>query len=733
VDSNSGAEFTAAVEHNLTKAESFYKARHAIIRQRMSALHDHYGVTECAAFDSANLLELEDLTAAFNELRDAWKQLQWYELVNFNKIVGRLAKFEGRVAWPPGSSSLRIPDTHLAIRIECLKSLRYVNDVLARLQSKEAKAHPGATKLSLLQQKYHDELVVSMPLNSASSAIDRDDASILDQMFEQSTKDQKPDQRNQQRLILALLHLSTISGSKRCIERLLARIGSLDEFGDHLHWLVIKTGRMKKLHARQVQAQNTSKIMGLSTAIAEAIEQLVHIIHRLGFQLTAELHKKDSFGRLPLHHAVEYGLLEVCQEILKYMKGCDVDHSSIASNSALIPDSEGVTALDLAVLTSNAAITELLLEDHRHSADARTNSNISQVGLLPGKLLTAAVKSSFFTIVQLLRTSVIDVNHKDYHDESALYLAVRLGRLEYVNVLLAESDGKEKIDIDSLEAVYGWTPLILACVKGELPIVERLLRAGADPSVRDVFGWTAHDHAAFRGYLPMAKMLIALGSGSDIESAQSNGLHKKKQHIRKGSRSLDSPVPGSLGEDVPPGHSQVYVNLGPLDTYKRVTAVNLSPYVSPDPYNPQREADFQVEICGIDEDQSSHVIQLPILEDMANKPYRFVTENAGNLKLAFNIYHADTATHERGPLIGSAVALLESLKQGLGSTRESLIRDSTIPILKKDTLTFIGALTFYFVVITPFPHPCPMSVVRQELAFGAHDSPTIIGHRGSFQ
>lgn len=722
------------MERNLTKAESFYKTRHAIIQQRLSVLHDHYGVTERAAFESANQLELEDLTAAFIELRDALKQLQWYELVNFNKIIGRLAKFEGRVAWPPGSHGLRISDTHLAIRRECLKSLRYVNDVLARLQSKRALVPTDATKSSLLQQKYHDELPASLPLLRAFSAIDRDDASILDQLFEQYVRSQNPDRYSQQRLILALLHLSTLSGSERCIERLLVRIGSVEDFGNHFHWLVIKIGRKKKLHSRQIRAQKPSEPIILSTAVTKAIEQLVRSIRWLGFQLTTELHKKDSSGRLPLHHAVQYGLLEVCQEILKYMKGYEVNHSSIASSSALIPDSEGVTVLDLAVLTGNAAIMELLLEDHRHSADAGTDPNTSQVGSLPGKLLTTALKSGSFTIAQLLCTSVIDADYKDYHDETALYLAVRSGRLEFVNLLLAGPNQKGKIYLDGPEAVYGWTPLILASVKGNLPVVERLLRAGANPRARDLLGWTAEDHAAFRGYLPMARMLKALDSGCDNENARfNNGLQHEKPHIRKGSQSLDCPVSGSLGQGIPPGYSQVYVNLGPLDTYKPVTAVNLSPYVFPDVYNPQREADFQVEICDIDEDQSGHVMQLPILEDMANKPCQFLTENAGNFKLAFNIFHADAATHERGLLIGTAVALLESLKQGLGSTRESLIRDFTIPILEKDTLKFIGTVTFYFVVITPFPHPCRMSVARQKLEFGTHDSPTIIGHRGSSQ
>lgn len=57
------------------------------------------------------------------------------------------------------------------------------------------------------------------------------------------------------------------------------------------------------------------------------------------------------------------------------------------------------------------------------------------------------------------------------------------------------------------------------------------------------------------------------------------------------------------------------------------------------------------------------------------------------------------------------------------------IRHFTIPILQKDTLEFLGTVTFYFVVSTPFPHPCPMPGVDQKFG-GYENNPTIIGHRG---
>ncbi len=695
-------------------------------------LHDHYGVTDDTALVNANEHDLEDLTAAFGELRDALKQLQWYGLVNFNKIVGRLGKFGRRVSWPPGTNGFTIPDAHLAIQTECLKDLGHMNDGLDRLQSHRAEARRGSTKTSLPQQKWFNGLHSSSPLISASSSINRDDAPILVQILEQNCEDQELDECDQQRLVFTLLHFSILNASQRCTEMLLARISCPQNFGHHLHWLVIKTGWRKKLQDRPTQVQNAPKTMALSIDLREVIDQLVHVIHRLGSMLRAVLHKKDSFGRLPLHHAVQYGMFEVCQAILRYMKGYRVARtSSTTSSSALLPDSEGLTALDLAVLTGNAAITKLLIEDHHHNTDAGTNTNTSQVGFLPGNHLTTALKLDSFAIIQLLHMSTIDVNYKDHNDETALYLAVRSGCLEYVNILVAEPAKNAKLDLDAPEAVYGWTPLILACVKGYLPVMELLLRAGADPRVQDLFGWTAKDHAAFRGHLPMAKTLRALELGSAEESASINGLHQVKHCIRKGDPTFS--CPGYLGQDVPLGYSQIYVHLGPLDTYGPVTAVNLSPYVSPDAYHPQREADFQVEIRVIGGDQSSYVIQLPILEDMANKPWRFLTKDVSNCKLAFNIFHANTAKYKGDSLLGSAVALLESLKQGLGGKRESLIRDFTIPILQKDTLNFIGTVTFYFLVITPFPHQHPTPRLGQGLELGEQGGPTIIGHRGTSQ
>ena len=705
---DSRAEFIAALKHNLLKVVSFYKARHAIIQQRVNALCQHFRLPENTALDYVNEIDVEDLLDAFLDLRDAITRLQWYGLVNFSRILGRLGKYGQGISWPSKTDDLRIPNTQLRSQAACHRDLGFVDDWIARLRLGGCR---GSTKTSLLQQEYFKDLP-SLLLITAATATGQNGPLNLDKILEKFQDSNLSDDSVRQRLLFALLHFSIPNGSSRSVERLLSSIESPLGFGDHLHWLVIKVGCRKRMRNREIQFQSLPQIMGQNGLLTATMNQLIQVIHRLGFMLKDSLHKVDAFGRLPLHHAVQYGLSEVCEAILEYMKGYD----SITSSSALLPDSEGLTALDIAVLTGNAVIADILLVDHCHS---------TKIGGLPGRLLSTAFKLGSLTIVQLLGTLAFDIQYQDHNDETVLYLAVRSGRLEYVAAALDLSCQHGKLDLNATEAVYGWTPLILACVKGYSLIMDLLIRAGADPKVQDVFGWSAKDHAAFRGYLLMANALLALEGGCSRTSSLCNSLETLERNIGKACSSLE--YPAQVEQGIPPSSCQVLVNLGLLDTYKRVTAVDLGPYVAPAIYTPQREADFEVEIRALNTDQSSGIIQLPVLADLTNKPWRFLTDDAKDIKLAFNIFQAESVPNKEKQLIGSAIALLGNLKLGLGSKRESLIRDFTIPILHKDTLNFIGTITFYLIIITPFPHPTA-GIANDILE---DESTRIIGHRGN--
>lgn len=682
-------------------------------------MHDYYGIIAITDLKIASELEVVNIKAAFLELRGSLKQLLWYWLVNFDKTIGALAKFK---------EDLRVTDADLAIRTKSVVFLRQVNEWLDQIQSENQSSSRGSGQTTLLQRKYVSEGLLNLP--NAFAAIERDDSFGMDQQLRHGRKNMEADLHPRQ-LLFALLYFSAVNGSQHCTERLLSDIESLQDFGIHIHWLIIQIGQSTKWEDQNTQIHK--KLTGTAipgTARAGVIDRLAHIIAKLGYKLEKAFRTKDSYGRIPLHHAVQYDLPPVCREILKHMRETSESRSGAGPSPSLIPDLERLTSLDLAVLHENFTISNILLEDYHHRIDlAEIEKGQSSLGqVLPGNLLAHALRLESFAIVRLLHRSIIDVKHRDHNGNTALHLAVRSGKLEYVAEILQGWEGNQNVDLNACEDVSGGTPLILASARGDLAIVELLLRAGADPTTQDHLGWRAKDHAALRGWLPMARTLEVLTAEHSKEDHDIDDLLQRRRATVK--KTLSANLTEQRSPKVSPSQSQIFVNLGALDTYKPITAVDLSPFVWPDPYNPQREADFCVEVQAINGDQARNIIQLPILEDKANKPWRFLTKNPKDFKLAFNVYHSETAAHKGNSLIGSAVALLDSLKQGLGPTRESLIRNFTIPVLHKDTLDLIGTITFYFLIVTPFLHPDPKQVIKQELSFPGSNGLPIIGHRG---
>lgn len=181
---NGAADFRASLEQNLSKTRSFYKNKHELIRQRAKALHDHYGITKIADLDFASRLEVVDLGAALAELRGSLKQLLWYWLVNFDKIIGALAKFQ---------ENLDVSDADLTIRTKTVEFLRQVNDWLKWIQPEIQGSRRGSAQTTLLQQKYLGEGLFHVHLTNAFAAIRRDDTFGLDSQLRQGRNNSEAD------------------------------------------------------------------------------------------------------------------------------------------------------------------------------------------------------------------------------------------------------------------------------------------------------------------------------------------------------------------------------------------------------------------------------------------------------------------------------------------------------------------------------------------------------------
>jgi glycerophosphodiester phosphodiesterase len=741
--SNGELELFAALSRDIGSVETFYEGKYAVIQQKATALYNYYGIHP-DSFDTVNLdevdqHELEDLLGAFIELLDGMEKLQWYGKVNrdgFRKILRKLDKFRSRSDQYPYEGDPTLSNSQFASQTKCLKDLERITKSVADLSRANPQNRPSSKRVSLFLENFCNRSYPSFASpDVVYHAIREDDPSALGKMLQEQASGDGRLSTSFQALLLALLRCSVSCGSRLCIDELLPRVGTLqnDNFasGDnYLHRLVIKIGRKKTLKGRQGQESHPQRSTCPTKSSEEYLPLLTYTLDRLGHGQQSALQQKDSFGRLPLHYAAQYGLVEACQEILKHMQDWGQLQNSNAINDTLLQDSEGCSPLHLGVIGGHTMVTRTLLEFHEMKGAVEKTANTQNLDTILWTLLVIALQSGFTEIVQLLVATNIGINGRSKYEESGLYIAARSGREDCVKILI-EALSSRKIDMDVLETIYGWTPLFIACVEGHLPIVELLLRGGANQEICDHSGWRAIEHAAFRGHMQVAERLRASTAGEPTSGAVVPGQLsiRANQQSTKNVTSTSNPS-ASLGR-YSPDKSQIFVNLGSLDSNKDVIAVDLSPYLSLDACTSRPEIGFSIEISAIGASGLNHAIQLPILEDMTNEPWVFSASDPNEVKVVFNILRTATDTGGDGVLIGSGIALLESLKQGLGPKRESLIRDYTIPILGKDTLKFVGTVTFSFVIVRPFPHPGVTPTATHE-PWGKAGSTRVVGHRGYF-
>lgn len=676
--------------------------------------------------DELGQSELGDILGTCIELREGVRKLMWFGRVNldgFQKILRKLDKLQISCGLDLKLVEARLSSSQFAHQTECQKDLNKLEERIVNLNNALASSQWSISSQPSVPEGFCARVY---PILSSFSplyeAITRDDASELDHQL--NTTENTKSISDFQGLVPALLKCSVEFGSRLCIEKLLARAGSLNDVnfpGYFLHNLIISTGRDSIPSLQRGQQQ---RLRELDAQRDGQLPLLSYILEKLRPDQRDILQERDSFGRLPLHYAAEYGLAEACQAILKSMHDWGLSSASSHCNPVLLPDWESRSPLHLAVIGGHISAARTLFEFCNTSTGDHKMVDSDLDGI--SDLLAISLRSDFLEIVQIL-VGRMNVNYRGKHGETALHIAARLGREDYVTMLVNRS-----ANVNALETIHGWSPLIIACVKGHMHIVDILLQAGANQMIRDLSGWTAKEHAAFRGYMKIAVKLFAPNPDENtpvdcIEPGQGRPETRVSRISYSVSNVEDTPK-SALDLRSPIIESQVLVNLGSYASNKSVKAVDLSPYISLESSTP--ETGYSITISAIGATGPSYVTQLPILEDMTHMPRLFSTPNPSEVKLVFYISRATPYT-EKGVLIGSGVALLENLKQGLGSKRESLMRDYTIPILEKDSLKFIGTVTFSFVIITPSPQP-QLPAIATEKLWNKEGPTKIVGHRGKF-
>ena len=325
--------------------------------------------------------------------------------------------------------------------------------------------------------------------------------------------------------------------------------------------------------------------------------------------------------------------------------------------------------------------------------------------------------------------------------KTLLYCAAQDGDENAVRVVLA-SKAKSHELLNLAETTNGWTPLFVACINGHLPIVRLLLEAGAEQRMCDLAGWTEKEHAVYRGHMKIAGILAAHAAGDYREPASSiilrTGIVRPgellKCALRGEMRTASRLKPLATTPTcawTPRDSSQLFVTLGPANTRSDLKPIELTSRLFDHDTNTDHGTTYGMTIkAGGTVSTLEYCVELPIPGDTINKPLQFTAVDPDNVNLIFEIFHNSSSSDRVIQVIGTGVALLKSLRQGLAPRHESLIRNFTIPILENGSMTYIGSVTFSILVVTPF-RTLSTSPRASPGFWKKDDSTQIVGHRGS--
>ncbi|THX29926.1 GDPD-domain-containing protein [Aureobasidium pullulans] len=769
------AEFFFALDRNLEDVDSFYNRKHAEFSRRLRLLYDRYGQA-AQLQDGIDKEEMEDLMGALLELRGQYRNLIWFGEVNRRGFVKITKKLDKKI------EASHSQNTYLAAKVDpkafannrrTEADMRAINDWLSNLGDVKVFDDTASIASTGSLHRVSSKNAMRVPtavLDALEQNVRQNDLTKLQELISTSLVDISPSVT--QKLMLNLLQRAISARSHECITYLLSRISSLTEDDDMnkrniIHRLVIATGRARALEengpaAVPIGAETNSFINAAELPVRvptsfkvqekdlgqtlgqedPAIKLMVHILSHLSAEQRAVLKERDTYGRLPLHYAGQYGLVAAAQTIIKYMQAWGQFDVSKGIDSDIWQDAEGYAPLHLSVIGGHYRTTKALLlaEDwHGESEDSHAvRRNVEK----SGAALALATKNNFFMIVKLLVDAGININHQDEQGETALHIAARFGYVECTKSLLEGSE-TQKANLEITEKTYGWTPIFIACVDGHLPIVELLIEAGCETNKADLSGWLPIEHAALRGHLDVSNKL------ADLSPTPEN-LDVPSPHLRPSSALGTSPKNNSSIEDrrsnVPQGRdapripepvktfghryltdeSLVLVSLGSMDNRKNIPAVTLDNIPLADAHATQLDTALSLVVAASGANGEPTIVDLPVQENISTSPITFKTRDPTKVRLLFDI--VPTYSGSKDKIVGRGVALLSSIKPSIGSKRMLLQGDLSVPIVAAETLDVIGSVNFNFLIITPFQHP-NMHIAENQ-TYWKSTSTQVIGHRG---
>ncbi|KAI1781040.1 SPX domain-containing protein [Hypoxylon cercidicola] len=202
----------------------------------------------------------------------------------------------------------------------------------------------------------------------------------------------------------------------------------------------------------------------------------------VGLSRGVEVNRTDVYGRVPLHYASMHGRLDMLELLLQ------ADPTTID-----LIDHDNFTPLIHAIIHGHFACVQRLL------ATSTRLDPVSETDHIP---LNLACEHGSLDMVELLLQHGAQI----LPDAEGLYpqhLVARSGQTPQLLRLLQEYGA----DLDQIDKLYGWTPLVHAASEGNVPCLEELLNVGADPNIVDEKDFPAMYYAAWEGHLACMQKL----------------------------------------------------------------------------------------------------------------------------------------------------------------------------------------------------------------------------------
>lgn len=779
--------------------DNFYNRKYEDSVRRLKLLQDRYG-RPMDMPDGIDRDELEELMGALLELRGHLRKLQWYGEVNrrgFIKITKKLDKKVALTSTQRPYLEVKVDPKPFAMNSALSVTMKVVNDWLSTLA--DVKVHDDSSSThSTGSIRRPSKAILSLPaqlLESLDQAIRSDDAPRLIKLLEDAKLGESTQDISTSTLALNVLQRAVSCKAKACIDELLGRIRDLDD-GDDLnkrnciHRLVLTSGRVNSLNDERLASdtpQTQDNSLGRNNYIIPAaspvlapypapskeldgltplarghdpVEVLKYLLDKLRPHQRDALRTRDTYGRMPLHYAAQYGLVAICQLITARMKAWVQFDVGDGIDAPSWQDIDGYAPLHLSVIGGHLKTTQALLQAEDWTGANKNRDVVRKHTEKSGEVLALATKANSVLIVRLLVQAGFDVNYQDDQGESALHVAARFNHTDCASVLLSGSD-HQKADTELVENAFGWTPLFVACVDGQLAMVQLLISFGVDLERPDTSGWTAKEHAALRGHLSIARLLAAKtaaprvseftspnleptpppslptssASSTAASTASSTSLSSNPSLTdRRSNGTANGTSPSRAPQTVKTfGHryltkeTMILVSLGTMDMRKSTEPVHLDRIPLSNAHSTQLDTALSVVVSASEASGEPSIIDLPFHENVNTDPIVFMAMDATKVKLLFDIVPTYAGTNDQ--IVGRGVALLSSIKPSIGSKRITLQGDVSVPIIAAATLEVIGSVNFNFLIITPFKHP-NMTITENQTYWKSMTSTMVIGHRG---